>query len=157
MCSEKTLYNYVDACLFDIRSIDLPSDICDELAMEYFNGNMPEELQACLEDRCSSAICCEIANEEAVFRDAASDAEKYLSGSFRPTVRTPYQRLRDDYSELQDFQLRRSVNFVQVKKSWTICAILSVIWAWTKSINTSKKTHGLNHTTAARWTTTRYK
>ncbi len=27
MCSEKTLYNYVDACLFDIRNIDLPRKV----------------------------------------------------------------------------------------------------------------------------------
>lgn len=27
MCSEKTLYNYVDACLFDVRNIDLPRKI----------------------------------------------------------------------------------------------------------------------------------
>lgn len=24
MCSEKTIYNYIDACLFDVRNIDLP-------------------------------------------------------------------------------------------------------------------------------------
>lgn len=27
MCSEKTIYNYVDACLFDIRNIDLPRKV----------------------------------------------------------------------------------------------------------------------------------
>ena len=27
MCSEKTLYNYVDGCLFDIRNIDLPRKV----------------------------------------------------------------------------------------------------------------------------------
>ena len=27
MCSEKTLYNYVDACLFDVRNIDLPRKV----------------------------------------------------------------------------------------------------------------------------------
>jgi len=27
MCSEKTLYNYIDACLFDIRNIDLPRKV----------------------------------------------------------------------------------------------------------------------------------
>lgn len=27
MCSEKTLYNYVDGCLFDIRNIDLPGKV----------------------------------------------------------------------------------------------------------------------------------
>lgn len=27
MCSEKTLYNYIDACLFDIRNIDLPTKV----------------------------------------------------------------------------------------------------------------------------------
>lgn len=27
MCSEETLYNYVDACLFDIRNIDLPRKV----------------------------------------------------------------------------------------------------------------------------------
>lgn len=27
MCSEKTLYNYVDAQLFDIRNIDLPRKV----------------------------------------------------------------------------------------------------------------------------------
>ena len=27
MCSEKTIYNYIDACLFDIRNIDLPRKV----------------------------------------------------------------------------------------------------------------------------------
>lgn len=27
MCSEKTMYNYVDACLFDVRNIDLPRKV----------------------------------------------------------------------------------------------------------------------------------
>ena len=27
MCSEKTLYNYIDACLFDVRNIDLPRKV----------------------------------------------------------------------------------------------------------------------------------
>lgn len=27
MCSEKTLYNYVDSCLFDVRNIDLPRKV----------------------------------------------------------------------------------------------------------------------------------
>lgn len=27
MCSEKTIYNYVDACLFDVRNIDLPRKV----------------------------------------------------------------------------------------------------------------------------------
>lgn len=27
MCSEKTIYNYIDACLFDVRNIDLPRKI----------------------------------------------------------------------------------------------------------------------------------
>ena len=27
MCSEKTLYNYIDTCLFDIRNIDLPRKV----------------------------------------------------------------------------------------------------------------------------------
>ena len=27
MCSEKTMYNYIDACLFDIRNIDLPRKV----------------------------------------------------------------------------------------------------------------------------------
>ena len=27
MCSEKTLYNYIDGCLFDIRNIDLPRKV----------------------------------------------------------------------------------------------------------------------------------
>ena len=27
MCSEKTLYKYVDGCLFDIRNIDLPRKV----------------------------------------------------------------------------------------------------------------------------------
>lgn len=27
ICSEKTLYNYVDGCLFDIRNIDLPRKV----------------------------------------------------------------------------------------------------------------------------------
>ena len=27
MCSEKTIYNYIDACLFDVRNIDLPRKV----------------------------------------------------------------------------------------------------------------------------------
>lgn len=27
MCSEKTIYNYIDACLFDVRNIDLPQKV----------------------------------------------------------------------------------------------------------------------------------
>lgn len=27
MCSEKTIYNYVDACIFDVRNIDLPRKV----------------------------------------------------------------------------------------------------------------------------------
>lgn len=27
MCSEKTIYNYIDACLFDVRNIDLPKKV----------------------------------------------------------------------------------------------------------------------------------
>ncbi len=27
MCSERTLYNYIDACLFDVRNIDLPRKV----------------------------------------------------------------------------------------------------------------------------------
>jgi IS30 family transposase len=27
MCSEKTMYNYIDACLFDVRNIDLPTKV----------------------------------------------------------------------------------------------------------------------------------
>ncbi|WP_051684973.1 hypothetical protein [Clostridium sp. KNHs205] len=27
MCSEKTLYNYVDACFFEVRNIDLPRKV----------------------------------------------------------------------------------------------------------------------------------
>lgn len=27
MCSEKTMYNYIDACLFDVRNIDLPRKV----------------------------------------------------------------------------------------------------------------------------------
>lgn len=27
MCSEKTIYNYIDACLFDVRNIDLPCKV----------------------------------------------------------------------------------------------------------------------------------
>lgn len=27
MCSEKSIYNYIDACLFDIRNIDLPRKV----------------------------------------------------------------------------------------------------------------------------------
>jgi len=27
MCSEKTLYNYIDACFFDVRNIDLPRKV----------------------------------------------------------------------------------------------------------------------------------
>jgi len=27
MCSEKTIYNYMDACLFDVRNIDLPRKV----------------------------------------------------------------------------------------------------------------------------------
>ena len=58
---------------------------------------------ACLEDHYSSAVCCEIADEAATFKDAASDVEAYLDGKLTPNVRIPYQRLKDDYDELQDF------------------------------------------------------
>ncbi len=27
MCSEKTMYNYIDACVFDVRNIDLPRKV----------------------------------------------------------------------------------------------------------------------------------
>ena len=27
MCSEKTIYNYIDACLLDVRNIDLPRKV----------------------------------------------------------------------------------------------------------------------------------
>jgi hypothetical protein len=27
MCSEKTIYNYIDACMFDVRNIDLPRKV----------------------------------------------------------------------------------------------------------------------------------
>lgn len=27
MCSEKTIYNYIDACLFDVRNIDIPRKV----------------------------------------------------------------------------------------------------------------------------------
>jgi len=27
MCSEKTIYNYIDACLLDVRNIDLPKKV----------------------------------------------------------------------------------------------------------------------------------
>lgn len=27
MCSEKTMYNYIDACLFDVRNTDLPRKV----------------------------------------------------------------------------------------------------------------------------------
>ena len=79
------------------------TDICDELTAMYFNGSMPAELRACLEDHYSSAVCCEIADEAATFKDAASDVEAYLDGKLTPNVRIPYQRLKDDYDELQDF------------------------------------------------------
>jgi hypothetical protein len=31
MCSEKTIYNYIDACLFEVRNIDLPQGISFDL------------------------------------------------------------------------------------------------------------------------------
>lgn len=98
------------------------NEIIRELALHYFDGSMPGNLQAYLCDRYGEEPLEGDLAPQFFFPAVISDIHRYLRGGLNTAVRTDLQKLQDRYRELSGIASSLAQDVSRLEKENRYCS-----------------------------------